>query len=396
MTKRTKVKLDFSKFRDQILANVSTDLYDPAFKKQVLKTLKDVGYKKLPSIFITDSLFEFYCVDQALKDVNSNLRLLKKYKDLSTNSSTVPLRHIERLYSIVDDTIKKTFKYPSQLISGNIADLYKESRRLDVRVFYKLEQNYLSSFNYTNVSNLHRLANLSNLHRLENDIIRNTSIIHSSMLSKNIAECNSSYFVGCWLAKYYSDFLKSETLEPGTWVIPDKLFSFIYFKLYSNICVFLSEPISVITNESSRLHSRIGPAVEWRNGEKNYLWEGIPIPAKLYEEPDKLTISDIKTSNVEKRRAYIDILGLEKYFELYGGGALNEVDSTIDNQGNPMRLLKFRFQGVDRRVVELICPSTKRKYLMFSVDQRTNDVWKAKASIVGVTKEECMSMVNET
>ncbi|MBU6431612.1 hypothetical protein KGQ29_04570 [Patescibacteria group bacterium] len=105
------------------------------------------------------------------------------------------------------------------------------------------------------------------------------------------------------------------------------------------------------------------------------------IPNFLYEKIDKTFIKAI--DNLESLRLLRDKLGLEKYIDLLGAKVIH---SSIDMQGNKMRLFSCNEAGANSLLLEVICPSTKRMYHIYPPDQSATTCEKAKASTFGNKK----------
>lgn len=132
----------------------------------------------------------------------------------------------------------------------------------------------------------------------------------------------------------------------------------------------------------SKLHCADGPAIEFEGGYNMYYWKGVQVPEKLIMTPDEITREDLRLiDNVELRRAYIEKLGVAQYFEKMADekSVLKVVDEDIDEQGNPMKLVSFDFEGETIQALEVICPSTHRVYNIYPPSQKCKNVWEAKA-----------------
>jgi len=82
------------------------------------------------------------------------------------------------------------------------------------------------------------------------------------------------------------------------------------------ICV----PQPVIFVESGRLHRADGPAVEWFSEERQWLWHGVDVPAKLIQRPEQIAATDIRCeTNAELRRCMIERFGARRLIKELGG-----------------------------------------------------------------------------
>jgi hypothetical protein len=134
--------------------------------------------------------------------------------------------------------------------------------------------------------------------------------------------------------------------------------------------------------ENNILHCSNGPAIKYP-GYEMYYWKGGRVPKKLIMTPEKINKEDIKkhTENAEQRRAFIEVLGVKRYFDiLSNGNGIRNIDNDIDNQGNKMSLIEFNFEGENIQCLEVRCPSTTRIYNLYPPNQRSKNVWEAKAS----------------
>jgi len=138
----------------------------------------------------------------------------------------------------------------------------------------------------------------------------------------------------------------------------------------------------------SQLHSEDSAAVDYHGTKRSYYWKGVPVTQKLIETPEQITKQDLQDNqNAEVRRAFIEKLGVSKYFEILSDGkGLEVLDEDEDKQGYPMRLMQFDFEGDKIQVLECTCPSTKRAYNIYPPNQRCTNVWEAKASTFNAEK----------
>ena len=79
------------------------------------------------------------------------------------------------------------------------------------------------------------------------------------------------------------------------------------------------------------------------------------------------------------------ILGAKKYYEvLFGESNIILIDRDIDERGNEMSLFETKEKDdiVKDKIqfMEVICPSTKRIYSLYPPNQKSINVWDAKAS----------------
>jgi Domain of unknown function (DUF6745) len=73
------------------------------------------------------------------------------------------------------------------------------------------------------------------------------------------------------------------------------------------------------------LHDAAGPAVSWPGGERYWFWRGLPVPRRVVEEPESLTVSDVHDEwNVEVRRVMLERMGFDRYVREAGGRVIAE------------------------------------------------------------------------
>lgn len=104
---------------------------------------------------------------------------------------------------------------------------------------------------------------------------------------------------------------------------------------YSEVCVVSDRPsqLHVETQPGStmlRLHNSTGPAIEYRDGWKKYVWHGTPVPESLIEEGWSVT-QIMNERNTEVRRCAIELMGWDKFIK---EADLKLIDEK-DDPGNP-------------------------------------------------------------
>ena len=174
---------------------------------------------------------------------------------------------------------------------------------------------------------------------------------------------------------------------------------------YENFCFVSDRPESLHFDPMWRLHSEDRPAVKFRDGWSLWFWHGTEVSQKLIETPEKITYEDIaKEQNAEVRRATFEKLGAERFAELFELELIDEdvEASLVPGRGevlHPIKLLRSKFTDPDiGRIsfVEFTCPSSGRKYPLCPVDQETNNVWQAAASMHGETEKEYRNTIFHT
>ena len=85
----------------------------------------------------------------------------------------------------------------------------------------------------------------------------------------------------------------------------------------------------------------------------------------------------LSEKNAEKRRCLREILGVDKYFELLGG--VTTIDEDVDSNGNLMHLFESKEADelINKKIqfLQVICPSTKRKYILYPPNQKSTNVF---------------------
>jgi hypothetical protein len=166
--------------------------------------------------------------------------------------------------------------------------------------------------------------------------------------------------------------------------IRDFLTSGFYEALFlTDFCIISEMPSSIRRDDNNRLHCADSDAVTFKDGYKLFFWHGTAVPRDWIVRKDLINWEVIHGEvNTERRRCLLEILGTEKYLKLTGGVTL--VDADFDAQGNEMKLFISRkrdpFFWEKIQYLEVICPSTGRKYILYPPNQKSRNVWQAKAS----------------
>jgi len=86
------------------------------------------------------------------------------------------------------------------------------------------------------------------------------------------------------------------------------------FVMHEEFCFVSDFPERLEFDDRNRLHSTEGPAIKWRDGWSVYYWHGTPVPAKIIESPELITIESINYEhNQEVRRVMIERYGAGRY-----------------------------------------------------------------------------------
>lgn len=73
-------------------------------------------------------------------------------------------------------------------------------------------------------------------------------------------------------------------------------------------------PRAAVRLHRNRLHSDRGPAISWPDGESLWFWNGVEVPRRLVEEPQRITTQDVlQESNIEIRRVLLERYGAQRF-----------------------------------------------------------------------------------
>jgi hypothetical protein len=99
------------------------------------------------------------------------------------------------------------------------------------------------------------------------------------------------------------------TLAAGSgWVVP-----------FANVCWIGERPAVIRRDDRGRLHSRDGPALQYRDGLTVYMWKGVQVPDWMIEHPDLITPAFIdRHPDFLLRRCMIEIMTPERYIASSG------------------------------------------------------------------------------
>ena len=164
------------------------------------------------------------------------------------------------------------------------------------------------------------------------------------------------------LTNYFSWYL-SKPAEYNNELVQYGIFEMI---LLNSFCIVSELPSKILRNSQNKLHSENSSAVEWRDGFGMYYWNGIRIPKEWILSKECITKSTIDSEvNIERRRCLMEIIGIEKYFELLN---ITCIDKDIDDCNNPMKLFRTKEKVATINeflfYLNVIDPSTKREYFI--------------------------------
>ncbi|GCD80457.1 DUF6745 domain-containing protein [Schleiferia thermophila] len=138
---------------------------------------------------------------------------------------------------------------------------------------------------------------------------------------------------------------------------------FSYLTRYE--AVILRWPDNFHVTPMGIFHTPDQPCLSWKD-QRFYFYNNWPISPEFYENPDRVTKTMVMSEkNVEKRRAYMEILGSKRFAELLD---LRVRDQSIDRQGYLVELYQSNqpddLSGDYIQFVKVICPSTGRAYML--------------------------------
>lgn len=146
------------------------------------------------------------------------------------------------------------------------------------------------------------------------------------------------------------------------------------------LCIAVKPPITLAMDQKNRIHSTVGPAIEYQDGSKIYAYKNIPVPAYAIQRPESLRIEQIEGErNAEKRRALLELFGPER---LIKESHMTLVDEDKNSMGLFRQLLRRqRYDEPTQNYLHLInCakePDGSRKPYIFKVPPQINTVQEA-------------------
>lgn len=104
---------------------------------------------------------------------------------------------------------------------------------------------------------------------------------------------------------------------PDTYIFPNIFRCCNGFIIHNNICICVERPTKVVvtgTDEAPRFHNTSGPALEYKDGFKAWVYKGIIVDKRIIEFPHTITAAEILTSeNIERRRVLLEMYGTERF-----------------------------------------------------------------------------------
>ncbi|MFN4299172.1 MAG: DUF6745 domain-containing protein [Thermaurantimonas sp.] len=229
---------------------------------------------------------------------------------------------------------------------------------------HKLASAYHSTFN------AHYRTRFLNLKHQRDSLV--TALLPSAKAAEKIRKIpHHDFLAATFIEALFIDFLKNFSNER-----PFEGQAGLFLELYRQPIGFLSFftpetalvlrwPDAFETMADGTLHSSVGPALRWA-AERHYFYSGWKIQPEFYENPKLVKPGTVLgESNVEKRRAYMELLGTSRYAELLD---LEIKDQSIDRYGNLIEL--YRTRTIDElardhlQFVKVTCPSTGRNYML--------------------------------
>lgn len=199
---------------------------------------------------------------------------------------------------------------------------------------------------------------------------------------------NLGYFGTCFIGgafRQYADRMSKGVVSNPVFEQIEKLLDFGVWDMEKtgNTAIVFMRPEEIHFDEQGRFHCATGPAIRYRSGTEYFRWHNTEMKKNEIEDPNSLVGSEIiKESNIERRRALMEIFGYER---LLAGVQYEVLDKDVDGGGQPRRLLKINVPGgVDNPneaaarsgrwgtqtfdenlvLVEVSCPSTGHNYIL--------------------------------
>ena len=139
---------------------------------------------------------------------------------------------------------------------------------------------------------------------------------------------------------------------------------------YKSVAFVSDRPAELSFDVQRRLHNGNGAAVRFRDGWGVHAWHGTRVPAWMIQQRDAITANMIeRLTNVEQRRAALEIYGFERYHVERGGRLI----ASDELHGQPRRVYEITVEGQQGRVIEVVNGSiepdgSRRKFHLGVVD----------------------------
>lgn len=153
-------------------------------------------------------------------------------------------------------------------------------------------------------------------------------------------------------------------------------------------CIIVRKPMYIHVDENNSLHCATGPAIEFLDGTKLYVWHSTKVPANVIENPDSITAQDlIGETNAEVKRAMMQILGVQRFMNILD---VELIDEDVDDEGKPMSLHRTKAPDpVTRQHIyfyKCVDASTDKPYILTVPPKNMRNVWDAKAWMFSMKK----------
>lgn len=125
--------------------------------------------------------------------------------------------------------------------------------------------------------------------------------------------------------------------------------------LLDECAIVVKRPKKLCLDDAGNLHSIVGPAIEWWDGEKDFAFHGTWLPERMVMSPREYSKSEyLAISNTEERRALSEIAGWAWVIELLGG-------SIADTWTDPGTLLRYELFVCDggQKILRKLSPALK-------------------------------------
>ena len=135
------------------------------------------------------------------------------------------------------------------------------------------------------------------------------------------------FLIGCGFLmqrlSYRGQYSESVQKELAIWLDLFKLAP--WFSCFENVCLVGMFPTEVFLDEQLRLDNQNGAAVTFADGWKMWAIDGSRVPRRLVEDPDSITIDDIRDAdNVNVRRIMIDLYGPSRFLRDSGSQMIHK------------------------------------------------------------------------
>lgn len=150
--------------------------------------------------------------------------------------------------------------------------------------------------------------------------------------------------------------------------------------------ILIDRPEYLATGPEGVLHNDSGPAVVWRDGNKDYALEGFRVPDYVVMDPSKITIEDIQGlgNKVEARRIWINRMGIRRFLAECKATTIDMDGGLPGPGGAPRALLEDCFGA---RWMYCTDGSTNRLYFL-SVPPTAATCSEAHTAISGLDNEQ--------